>query len=739
MKDFLKWSVFAGLFAVPFLTLYVANDLFFPFITGKNFWFRIIVDFTLIAWILLALYDSSYRPKFSWIAAGFAGLLVVMFFANLFGVHPNSSFWSNFERMDGYVSLVHTFLYMLVLGSVLTTTKTWNYLLNTSLIVAGYVALYGLAQYAGVIPGGGRIDSTLGNAAYMAIYMLFHIFIALWLLISSPQVWQKVVYGLSIPVLTFVLVETGTRGTAVGLAVGVAVMSAYIGLFGSQFKQFRKYAIGGFVLLAVAVAGFVAARDSAFIQDQPNLARIANISIDDLEIRGIIWGMAWEGVKERPVLGYGQSNFNYVFNEHFDPRLYAQEQWFDRGHNIFMDWLVTGGFLGLFAYLSIFLACAYYLFWRPWRNENDHTFTVIERGVLLGLLAGYFTHNLVVFDNIVSYIFFAIILGMVHSRVATPIKAIAAKKVDESAITQVALPMAAAVLAVTVYFVHVPGMAAAGDIIKAYGTMRPTVEQGVQRPPAGPEAMLEQFRSAIGRDSFASQEITEQLSQQAMNLARAPQVDVEVQEAFAAYSEEQLQRLVSEKPGDARVHVFVASYYRSTNQLDRAAVEMAIARELSPQKQSIIIQQGFIDLSRGDNVSANKLFKVAFELDERNPEAREYYAASLLYLNQVDAATALLDTEATKTRFANSEFLLGAANQAQANELLIELFNHRLEADQSVAQNWATLAFLYYNQGDNENAVRLLQEASAAIPTFASTSACIVDNIESGLDPQAGC
>ena len=224
MKDFLKWSVFAGLFAVPFLTLYVANDLFFPFITGKNFWFRIIVDFTLIAWILLALYDSSYRPKFSWIAAGFAGLLVVMFFANLFGVHPNSSFWSNFERMDGYVSLVHTFLYMLVLGSVLTTTKTWNYLLNTSLIVAGYVALYGLAPYAGVIPGGGRIDSTLGNAAYMAIYMLFHIFIALWLLISSPQVWQKVVYGLSIPVLTFVLVETGTRGTAVGLAVGVAVM-----------------------------------------------------------------------------------------------------------------------------------------------------------------------------------------------------------------------------------------------------------------------------------------------------------------------------------------------------------------------------------------------------------------------------------------------------------------------------------------------------------------------------------
>jgi O-antigen ligase/tetratricopeptide (TPR) repeat protein len=739
MKDFLKWSVFAGLFAVPFLTLYVADDLFFPYITGKNFWFRIIIDFTLVSWILLALYDSSYRPKFSWIATAFAALLGVMFFANLFGVNPNSSFWSNFERMDGYVSLVHTFLYMLILGSVLTTNKLWAYLLNTSLIVAGYVALYGLAQYLGWVPGSDRIDSTLGNAAYMAIYMLFHIFIALWLLVASQEIWQKVLYGLSIPILTFVLVETGTRGTAVGLGVGAAVTLAYIGLFGTQFKQFRKYAIGGFILLLIAVGGFVAARDSDFVQEQPNLARIANISIADLQIRGIIWGMAWEGVQERPILGYGQSNFNYVFNEHYDPRLYAQEQWFDRGHNIFMDWLVTGGFLGLFVYLSIFLACAYYLFWRPWRDENDQAFTVIERAVLLGLLAGYFTHNLVVFDNIVSYIFFAVILGLIHSRVATPIKAIATKKIDEAAIAQVALPLLAIVFAATVYFVHMPGMAAAGDIIKAYGTARPTVVAGVQQPPAGPEAMLEQFRTAIERDSFAHQEITEQLSQQAMSLARNPQVDTQVQAAFAAYSEEQLLRLVKEKPGDARVHVFVASYYRATNQLDRAAAEMAIARELSPEKQTIIIQQGFIAFAQSQNQTANEFFKIAFELDERNPEAREYYAASLLYMNDIDGATALLDTEATKARFANSEFLLGAANQAQAGGLLIELFSYRLEADPTVAQNWATLAFLYYNQPDIPKAVELLLEAQVVIPTFASTSNCIIGNIEAGIDPQLGC
>ena len=125
MKDVMKWLVYAGIFAVPFLTLYVENDYFFPYITGKNFWFRIIVDITFAAWAILALYEVKYRPKISGIVWSFGALLVVMFAADWWGLNRNVSFWSNFERMDGYVSLVHTFLYMLVAGSVLQTKEHW--------------------------------------------------------------------------------------------------------------------------------------------------------------------------------------------------------------------------------------------------------------------------------------------------------------------------------------------------------------------------------------------------------------------------------------------------------------------------------------------------------------------------------------------------------------------------------------------------------------------------------------
>lgn len=71
MKDIIKGLVYIGLFAVPCLTLYVANSFFFPYITGKNFAFRIIVEAVLGLWLILCLYDTTYRPRFSWLLVSF--------------------------------------------------------------------------------------------------------------------------------------------------------------------------------------------------------------------------------------------------------------------------------------------------------------------------------------------------------------------------------------------------------------------------------------------------------------------------------------------------------------------------------------------------------------------------------------------------------------------------------------------------------------------------------------------
>ena len=312
MKDIARWAVYGGIFFVPFIPLIVANSMFFPFITGKNFTFRIVVEIIFAAWILLALYEPAYRPKMSWILGGFVSLLVVMFAANMLGEYPLKSFWSNFERMEGYVTLVHVFLYFLVVGSVVTTEKLWNRLLNTTIFSAVLMSLFAFTQLAGIEAinqGGWRLDGRLGNSAYMAVYMLFHVFITALMFVRTESKNWKYIYGTLVVLFVFLLVQTATRGTILGMAGGAFVSVAYIALFAKNHPHVRKVSAGLFAGLIVFVALFITFKEASLIQENRYFARVANISLDEATTRFDIWSMAFEGVKERPLLGWGTGQF----------------------------------------------------------------------------------------------------------------------------------------------------------------------------------------------------------------------------------------------------------------------------------------------------------------------------------------------------------------------------------------------------------------------------------------------
>jgi len=280
------------------------------------------------------------------------------------------------------------------------------------------MALYGFLQLAGVFiinQGGVRLDGRLGNATYLAIYMVFHIFITAMLLLK----WRggnllRYLYGMAIAIQTIALFYTATRGAILGLFVGVFISALLLALFGKEYPRLRRTSGAVLIGTLLLVLGFVAAKDTSFVKSNGALSRLSTISLEEGSTRFTIWGMALEGVKERPILGWGQGNFNIVFNKYYDPSLYGQEQWFDRVHNIVFDWLISGGILGLLAYISIYLALLYHLWF-----QRTAGLSIIDRSLLTGLMAAYVFHNIFVFDNIVSYILFFTILAYVyHTRIS---------------------------------------------------------------------------------------------------------------------------------------------------------------------------------------------------------------------------------------------------------------------------------------------------------------------------------
>ena len=112
------------------------------------------------------------------ILAIFVGIVAL---SSIFGENFYRSFWSNYERMEGLVTYLHLLAYFLVLTGTMKTEKIWNWLFHTTLLASAVIAFYGVFQLFGVLQThqGSRLDATLGNASYLAVYMVFHIFLAL--------------------------------------------------------------------------------------------------------------------------------------------------------------------------------------------------------------------------------------------------------------------------------------------------------------------------------------------------------------------------------------------------------------------------------------------------------------------------------------------------------------------------------------------------------------------------------
>ena len=721
----LRKAVIAGIFLIPFIPLIVADFLFFPFITGKNFAFRILVELVFGAWVLLALYNPLYRPRFSWLLAAIAAFVGIVAVADIFGENPMKSIWSNFERMEGLVTLIHLFAYFLVASTVLHTEKLWNWFWNTSVGVSVFLGMYGLLQLAGKITinqGGVRLDATFGNATYLAVYMLFHLFIVAMLLWQrrDDRMFRLLYSGIMILQIVM-LYYTATRGTILGFLGGAMLSALLVGLFAKGSKAVRKISLGILATVVLVVGGFFLVKDAAFVKESPVLSRFADISVTETTVsaRFMVWNMAWQGVKERPVLGWGQENFNFVFNKYYDPNMYTQEQWFDRVHNIVFDWLIAAGFLGLLAYGLLFLATLYYL----WRRQSR--FSITEKSIVTGLLAGYTFHNLFVFDNVVSYIFFFTVMAYVYvmSQEKEEIKdSKTAPALDHGVILRLYAPLLIILMLFSLYFFNTKGIGAATSLLDAIAVQ------------PGTDAQLDAFKKALSYHSFGDQEAREQLAQLATRIAGS-NLPVEMKQKYLTLGGEEMQRQVTDVPNDARTQIFFATLLDSFGQYGAAHPYAKRARELSPTKQTILFQVGLNALNRGDSEEALAIFKEAYELAPSYNQAAIFYAVGAIRTGNQSLANTILMTHFGST-IVDDDRLQQAYYNAGYLDKVLGIWKLRVEKEPQNPQMHLGLAAAYLELNRREDSIAEIQKTIELDPNFKKDGEYLIGEIRAGRNPR---
>jgi tetratricopeptide (TPR) repeat protein len=383
-------------------------------------------------------------------------------------------------------------------------------------------------------------------------------------------------------------------------------------------------------------------------------------------------------------------------------------------HNIVFDWWIAGGTLGLLAYLSIFAAA----FWTLWKKGD---FTVAERSILIGLLAGYFCHNFFVFDNITSYILFGMVLAYIVQRVSaadnTP--ALWFPSVPRGAAPVAALVAAAAAGGI-VWWVNAGALAA-----------NQTILAGLSQQSGGLEQNLADFEQAISYNTYGNQEAREQLAQVATELSSASGVSTSTQEAFASTAVQQLELQSQVSPLDARFPLFEGVLLDAYGAYDQAQPVLERALSLSPTKQTIMFELGLNDEARGDTAGALSVFASAYNEETDNSEARIFYAAAAIRAGDDATADQVLAPIIPTGKAADPRITSAYVSRKEYGKL-VTIWKAAVAVNPTNVQDYFTLAAAYYAEGDTTDAIATLTAAEKEDPTATTQADQLIQQIKNG-------
>ncbi|MDP2945907.1 MAG: O-antigen ligase family protein [bacterium] len=358
-----------GLYAILLTPLAFWPKALYAFLTPKFLLFQILVEIVFGAWLILQLIDSRNQSvlRKNYILLALSGFIAVSLLSAVFGIDLGRSFWGIGARMTGLFAELHFFAWFLVLVSYFKNDrKEWNRYINFSFAVSTVVAVTGFFTVLEwrLVPG----YTIFSNPTFVAPYFLFHFFWGLYQIWNSKS-WQKLYYVSASALILWAIFLGQIRGAFIGLFLGILFLG--IGLiFSNIFKVRSRVLIA--VLYAIIVLSLILGwqfRDSKFIE-QSYFGRFSHISFKEatVQTRFLTWQTAFKGFYDKPLLGVGPENFNYLFNARYNPRLLMYggssfaETWQDKPHNAFIEILTETGIIGGLAYILIWLFVIFYLF-----------------------------------------------------------------------------------------------------------------------------------------------------------------------------------------------------------------------------------------------------------------------------------------------------------------------------------------------------------------------------------------
>lgn len=746
LAKILRW----GIYALAFLPLIIFNDFLSPFHFGKVVVFRSIVEVLAVLFLILVIRDKSFRLKPTPLFWSITVFTLAFGLATLTSVSKLPSFWGSLERMGGWYSFIHFWIFFVIMDSVFYKKEHWLRLINIVLLVGLLSAFYGFFQKSSIkwfIGSGGRtkIFGTIGNPALFAGYIIFSAFIsAAMFSLSKAWNWAKFFYLIVFISSGIAVLLSGVRGSVLAMIVGILLFGfLYARAFDS--KRIKKYTVIFLVVLISTAAILVSLKNTDFVKNSQYLTRYADISPTTYTVNTRLW--AWQaGLQgladsfKTILVGYGPENFNIPFSKHFNPKFFrgiGSETLFDRAHNQFVEILVTMGFLGFIAYLGIyFYAFSALKSLRIKAGRENSELRILSLGLWVTLIA-YIIHNSFIFDTSANFLLFFTVLGFINYLIKANISSQTSPEPIKKIISETSLVLPSMVGIVGLIFALF--LIYQTNIVPAkanYTTTRGVVSTWAKNH----DGAVSFFKKALTYETFGKYEIRHRHAQYLLEYSNSRVIDEKLKDELL-FVIESVKKNIAEFPHDYLPHLYISRAYILLGKNDPSSPYNDLALENARQAQKISptfirtyfeLAQAY--LNKKDYAKAAAEFKKAVELNpdvgiswwylgvtqfelENRTEALNSLEKAFLATNAYDANVDDLN------RMLNIYIGVGDLNK------IAKIYVRLTELDPNNAQYHASLAATYSQLGKIDEAVLQAKAASDIDSSFEPDARAFVKSL----------
>ena len=696
-----------ALVATALVPVVLSPGFFFPYVTVRAVYFRVLVELAaaMLGFLVLrratvaaARRDIVFLALMGWVAAGILAAVA--------GVAPMRSIFGDHERMGGVWFWLHLLVFYVCLRTFMRE-KHWWIFFRAAVAVALVIAIYGLQhqhRFFGIGIGGFDSGVTIGNSGLLGAYLLSNVALAGMLAVRSPG-RARWVYVSAGAILVVAVVFSGNRSSTLGLVLGAGVaLLAFVWFSGSV--RIGRIALAAALFATGAALPFVAGAPwaASVVSRLPAVGRLSS-GVDS--VRVVQWGAAVNGIRDRPLLGFGPENYQIVWSRFYDPSMYRfqPDSRYDRAHNAYLDAFATSGVFGFLALVGVCIAMA----WVTVRSAKQGDRGAIRAGgpaieaIALGFFAAYAFFLFFWFFDLNSTMLWVAIAAFVAGRgLHSPVVRFG---VPRDRRWQTTLVMAAGGIAfASVVYVHGFATLRMAHALDQVRDSRRTLEQSLHDYESifGSPAPVTQHVFPMYAGHLAS--LRPRFQEIKSNVASSTLFDQTFLLAVTEFERQASQDPLNEHVlvQHARVLILGSYYYDNPRLYESAIAKLHHAVELAPRRVIPLLVLGTAYLNVGRHDRALEVYRRAYAIYPPLGQTHSYVAWAHAKLGGYDSAAVWLRGAMARTYKPDERLILQVAQNVAVTgnpRVAAELVNAYLQMEVGTPFLWAA----YGGRGDRNH------------------------------------